>query len=285
MVDKGEMKDSGRTGTNPDRNVYQALLRSRITGAIASARAAAAITHPGLKGQVLEILVSDLFVPLLPSDIGVGSGQIVECERGMLSSEVDIILYDKSILPPMLFSTRQGIFPIEAVLYAIEVKTTLTRRDLESAHANARALHDFRYLPAQRPAGQNPAPVERVRSVVFALNTDLSPGGTSEVQRYKDVYVEDKPYLRAVCVVDRGYWYEDGEKWLNHKTSGELGEVLAFIGGVTNTYRAVAHSRGSPSLGNYIIPNDLVGLELTASKPGGSVQLEIRPGSGSKKED
>ncbi|WP_414477702.1 DUF6602 domain-containing protein [Pandoraea pnomenusa] len=84
----------------PNKNQYQAFLRAKISGAIAEARAASSIKHQGVKGTVLEILVARLFRPLLPSDIGIGSGQIIDKIHGSMSTQIDIILYDKSILPP-----------------------------------------------------------------------------------------------------------------------------------------------------------------------------------------
>lgn len=258
-----------RSGEN--RNVYQALLRSRIAGAIASARAASCITHQALKGQVLEILISDLFLPLLPTDVGIGTGQIIECQSGRLSNQVDIVLYDRSVLPPLLFGRQQGIFPIEAVLYAIEVKTMLTKSELKTSHNHARNLNEFEYIGLDDAVNQ----VERVRSVIFALDTDLSPDGTSEIDRYKTVYGDDPTYLRALCVVNRGYWYDDGKMWRSYKMAGQFDEVLAFIGGVTNTYRAVARSRQNPKLGNYIIPDQYTGISFTATKPTERVKVTI----------
>jgi hypothetical protein len=137
-----------------DKNPFQALPRARIIGAVQSGRAAGTLTHQGVQGTVLEILVRGLFRPLLPADIGTGTGQILECSTGRLSPQVDVILYDKSILPPILHDESNGIFPIEAVLYAIEVKTTLTRSELQSAHDNAKTLYAFSYLPS-RPQGDD----------------------------------------------------------------------------------------------------------------------------------
>jgi hypothetical protein len=254
-----------------NRNIYQAMLRSRVVGAIASARAASGITHQALKGEVLEILISDLFVPLLPADVGIGTGLIIECRNGRLSNQVDIVLYDRSVLPPLLFGRGQGVFPIEAVLYAIEVKTKLNREELQSSHNHVKTLHEFEYAVSSGAVDQ----VERVRSIIFALDTDLSSGGTSEIDRYKDIYGSDSPYLRALCVVDRGYWYDDGQKWLNYKLAEKFDEVLAFIGGVTNTYKGVALSRGNPNLGNYIIPTNYTGISLTATKPGDTVKVSV----------
>lgn len=236
-----------------DRNQFQAFLRARVIGAIHSARAASNLTHQGVKGTVLEILVRDLFRPLLPSDVGVGTGQILECATGRLSSQVDVVLYDKSILPPILFDEANGIFPVEAVLYAIEVKTTLTRRDMQTAHENAKALESFSYLPSGSSEERNASPaLERARNVVFALKSDLADKGKHEAQRYKEIYRDEPTYIVAICVAGREYWYRQDAAWINFVGNGEFDEVLAFIAGVTNTYRSVAQSRGSPPLGHYI---------------------------------
>lgn len=234
-------------------NQFQALLRAKIIGAIEAARAASTITHPGLKGTALEILVRDLFRPLLPSDIGVGTGQIIECASGKLSNQIDIILYDKSILPPVLFDEFTGIFPIEAVLYAIEVKTKLSRAGLVSAHEHAKNLHSFSYLPP-REGLSSEHQCERVRSVVFALDSDLRGSSLTEPKRYKQIYGSDPIYLVALCVAGREYWYQYGDAWIGCAVEEKYDEVLGFLAGVTNTYRDVARSRGYPPLGRYISP-------------------------------
>ena len=241
-----------------DKNQYQAFLRAKVTGAITDARAASCLTHSGVKGTVLEILISKLFKPLLPSDIGVGTGQIIEQHSGRLSTQMDIILYDKSIVPPILFDESTGIFPIEAVLYTIEVKTKLNATELSVAHDSAKALTEFKYLPGLKNADGSDRhhSIEKVRSVIFALNTDLSGKNLTEAERYEKIYKEknDHPHIRAICVAGREYWFDNGEYWINLTSVDDFDEILGFIGGVTNTYKTVAASRHMPSLGHYIVP-------------------------------
>ena len=246
-----------------------------VKGAIHSARAAAGLAHPGVKGSVLEILVRQLFKPLLPADVGVGTGQIID-SAGSLSPQIDVILYDRSILPPILFDESFGIFPVDAALYAIEVKTTLTRQEIQSAHDNAKALYQLRYLQTSaKKSNEAPPQVERVRSVVLALNTDLSDGGKSEIDRYKEIYANDPDYIRAICVVGRDYWWNQGVAWCNFKSQDEFDEVLAFLGGVTNTYRKISQNRGYPPLGHYIIPESLASVTLSPSH--GPIAITIGP--------
>lgn len=241
-----------------DKNQYQAFLRAKVAGAIANARAASTLTHRGVKGSVLEILISELFRPLLPADIGIGTGQVIENHAGRLSNQIDIVLYDKSIVPPILFDKFTGIFPVEPVLYTIEVKTTLTSKELVTAHESAKLLSEFRYLPGLKnvDGSDRHHSIEKVRSVVFALNTDLSGTNLSESERYEKIYKEknDSVHIRAICVAGREYWYDNGEYWVTFESNDEFDEILGFIGGVTNTYKSVAQSRHNPLLGHYIVP-------------------------------
>ncbi|MFT8806411.1 MAG: DUF6602 domain-containing protein, partial [Acetobacter aceti] len=254
-----------------NRNQIQAFLRAKIIGAIHSARAAANLTHQGVKGNVLEILVRDLFRPLLPADVGVGTGQIIECETGKLSKQIDIVLYDKSILPPILFDESIGIFPLESVLYTIEVKTRLTRKDLQTAHNSALELRDFNFLYSTE---------ERVRSVIFALDTDLSGNRKTDIGRYKEVYKEDTIPIVAICIAGKAYWFMSGTAWVCHTSETDnFDEILGFLGGIMNTYPQIRKARGQPTLGNYILnqptATELIPIreKMTVSIDGNNIKI------------
>ncbi|WP_413664636.1 DUF6602 domain-containing protein [Microbulbifer sp. CNSA002] len=257
------------------KNQYQDLLRAKITSAISQAQAAAGFSHQGVKGTVLELLISQLFEPLLPADVGVGTGQIIDSYSGKMSGQIDIILYNRAILPPILIDEKIGIFPVESVLYTIEVKTTLNATELKMAHESAKDLAlSFGYLPGQKGDDGNEKhhSIEKLRSVVFAINSDLTGTGLNEAERYRKLYGEDTAHIRAICVAGKEYWYDNGNYWIGFKDGKGFDEVLAFIGGVTNTYRDVSTSRGQPCLGHYVIP-EAKGFVATKSRDVLSVQL------------
>ncbi|QIL88590.1 hypothetical protein GNX18_01500 [Microbulbifer sp. SH-1] len=257
------------------KNQYQDLLRSKVVSAISQANAAAGFSHQGVKGTVLELLVSQLFTPLLPADVGVGTGQIIDSYSGKLSGQIDIILYNKAILPPILMDEKVGIFPIESVLYTIEVKTTLNATELKMAHDSAKNLaQNFSYRPGLKgeDGKEKHHTIEKVRSVVFALHSDLSGNKLNEAERYRKLYGEDAAHIRAICVAGKEYWYDNGNYWIGFKDGQDFDEILAFIGGVTNTYREVSTSRGQPCLGHYVIP-EARGFITTKSKNVPSVAL------------
>jgi hypothetical protein len=233
---------------------YRSLFVSRVAAAIGAARAAAAVTQTGVKGTIREILVRDLFRPLLPSDLGIGTGQIATVNNE-LSPQQDVVIYDRRILPPVLFEETVGIFPVESVLAAIEVKTTLTAVELRAAHDNAKTLLGYSYLSGERnrESGQPVFhAVEKVISAIFALNSDLTIGGKTELERYKELHAIGDPPVRAICVSGRGYWFYSGE-WSYVPPDAEHQESLSFIVGLLETFARVGLTRRRPGLVAYLV--------------------------------
>jgi hypothetical protein len=242
-----------------NKNQYQALLRGKVSSAILQAKMASKLTHQGVKGSVLEILISQLFRPLLPSDIGVGTGQIIDSFSDNMSPQIDIVIYNKSILPPVLADGNLGLFPIESVLYTIEVKTTLTPSGLATANNSAKYIvKNFKYLQGIRD--RNGLFIDHriltPRAVIFALNSSMKGVKKSEVERYKKIY-QNENYLNAICVADKEYSYVYGDRWVTIRNTENYDEILSLIGGITNSYREVSETRGYPFLGHYIVPDGI----------------------------
>jgi len=91
------------------------------------------IPHQETLGNIREILVRELFRPLLPPDIGIGTGQLIDMD-GQYSRQTDIILFDKNLAPSAMMDESLGLFPVDSCLYVIEVKTTLNATTLKQAH-------------------------------------------------------------------------------------------------------------------------------------------------------
>jgi len=83
--------------------------------------------HDGTKGFFREHFIKTLIDKMLPLHIGAGSGIIVD-EYGNQSSQCDVILYDKRILPPFLSYGSTSVYPIQSVLAVIEVKSGITSK-------------------------------------------------------------------------------------------------------------------------------------------------------------
>ena len=238
------------------------LFRKRLISAVHNAQRcyadAALVDHSGLRGRVREILTSQLLSIVLPAQFKIGAGKIIDCD-GAQSSETDIVVYDDSLLPSILYSERDGLFPVEACFISMEVKSRLTATELHDAIAKARRVRSLKYQPGTFDEQHNPKEhiLTPVISALFAFEGDL--GTKSEFDRYaeSDPDWSTNPLLRAVCVVGRGYWWFDltRKKWVEHSATEELEEVVDFLALAANTVIHSVGRRGRPRLGRYLIRN------------------------------
>ena len=90
------------------------IFRRRLQNAVNAARQAyadaALMDQMGLRGRVRERVAGSLLNLVLPAPFEIGTGKLVDA-NGTQSAETDIIVYSKSVLPPILYSSRDGIFP------------------------------------------------------------------------------------------------------------------------------------------------------------------------------
>jgi hypothetical protein len=107
-------------------SLYREIARTRVESALGMAKAVREMTHEGTLGTIRETLVRELFKPLLPSNIGVGTGHLID-NTNNVSPQTDIILFDRSLAPPMIFENL-GLFPIESCLFVIEINLYLASK-------------------------------------------------------------------------------------------------------------------------------------------------------------
>lgn len=230
---------------------YRELVRTSVRHAVDRARACSPIAHAGLKGTLREIVIGDLLRPLLPADLGIGTGQVVSA-TDQTSSQHDVIIYDRSVLPPMIFTGGSGLFPVESVAYTIEIKSTLDVDELRGAHRAAAELSGFSYMSGIRDTNDEPLEHDfiKVISSVFAFQTDLT--ATTDLQRYQGLIGTAEPSLSSICVAGSGFWdYRRGSGWTSFP-SGNLDEVVHFAAQIGNSFRRVLDSRGKQRIGYYL---------------------------------
>ncbi len=221
--------------------LYAADFSVRIESTLAAARHAAAIDHPGLVGSIREILVRELLQPILPPNIGIGTGKIVD-HVGVASAEIDIVIYDRALMPPLLYgaSGDPGVFPVEACIYAIQMKSTSSATNLSQVIEQGRSLGQLTYL--REACGPNGNPINRVMPVYFAFNSDLAAptdgqDKAPEITRWcgrhdpadyqhEDVWIDNTwmafpfPPVRVLCVVGQGYGFYNGRHYSTYKAEG-----------------------------------------------------------------
>lgn len=93
------------------------------------------IEHPVEKGGFREYFISDLIRPLIPPHFGIGNGIIMD-KYGHQSPQIDVLIYDKRNLQPIFEADNRGIYPIDAVIAVIEIKTIITSTDIRNLQKN-----------------------------------------------------------------------------------------------------------------------------------------------------
>lgn len=249
--------------TNTCASEVQAQFRLRVSSAIAAAEEIGAVGHPGLVGQLREIVVRELLRPILPPSVGFGTGKIVD-HSGNESRQIDVIIFDRSVLPPLLYGLEDvGLYPVEACLYAIEVKSRATAESVRESVRNAASVGALEYLPEFSRGG---FPFERVIAVLFAFGSSVKSG-----PRERDRLVESQseqrfpiateqglinvPPVRVACVVSRGYGYfvDQSFGWID--ATGDNKEVLWCIAGIANSLPGLMKQRAAFQLpfGRYLL--------------------------------
>src|SRR5258708_2965336 len=125
--------------------LFRDRLCANIDCCLREAENCSRLDYPGLIGNVRQIVVEHLLLPLLPEGVRIGTGKITD-SNGNLSAETDVIIYDRRSVPPLMYDEKSGVFPIESVYYAMEVKSVLTPEEFESSidkGAKLRSLHGW----------------------------------------------------------------------------------------------------------------------------------------------
>jgi len=134
---------------------YRHAAVDKIERAVAAAIASRSLEHALFKGRLREILITELIRPFLLPQFGVVTGLIVD-QDGRQSNQIDVIIYDERVVPPLMLSASEGIVPCHSVLATIEVKSRLNMTELKKAVQNARSVKLLKYdyknvpLPGER---------------------------------------------------------------------------------------------------------------------------------------
>lgn len=107
------------------------------------------LVHPGEFGEYRESITKDFLSALIPQRMGIDSGFVVT-SSGDISTQCDLVIYDKSVTPLLKTENLQRFFPIESVCAVGEVKSVLSLADLKKALrklAKVKSMRDSLFEP------------------------------------------------------------------------------------------------------------------------------------------
>ncbi|MPV71504.1 DUF6602 domain-containing protein [Burkholderia sp. BE17] len=109
-----------------------------------------ALVHPGEFGSYREAITKDYLSAFVPQRMAIDSGFVVTAS-GRISTQCDIVIYDRSVTPLLQNDHKQRFFPMESVCAVGEVKSVLSLGDLKTALrklAGMKSLRDTLYEPS-----------------------------------------------------------------------------------------------------------------------------------------
>src|ERR1700748_1622761 len=82
------------------------------------------LIHPGEYGMYREAVCKDLLRLFIPGRLDIGNGFLIN-DVGDISTQCDIIVYDKNATPLIENTERQRFYPVETVSSIGEIKSDL----------------------------------------------------------------------------------------------------------------------------------------------------------------
>lgn len=90
------------------------------------------LIHPGEFGNLREQICKDYLRSIIPMRLDLGTGFIIN-DKGSVSSQVDIVIYDRNSTPLIENSERQRFYPVETVVGIVEIKSDLNKSQFKLA--------------------------------------------------------------------------------------------------------------------------------------------------------
>jgi hypothetical protein len=210
------------------------------------------IEHHGIEGAIREIAVRECIEPFLTQSYQCSSGKVIDTS-GNLSSQIDLVIYHKRVVPPILITRELGLFPIESVRYVFEIKSKITAAEIKDSNKKFRSVAALNRNPnVNDRTGQSG---NAITTVLFAFASDIA---SAELERYPKHTDDEYPPCTVLCVLGKGYWFYDFRKksWFGdeaHAGSPPFTEFCTFIAGLMNSLAAEEMSLFSFSPGRYVL--------------------------------
>lgn len=216
------------------------------------------VQHQGERGRENELAFTRLLEGLVPRRYGLGSGLLIDADDNC-SKQMDIVVYDQSGEPTVLAQTTQLLFPIEQVRAAVEVKTTLTAKEVRDCGLKRESVSR---LTTHASSGKPPL------FIVLAYNADSS--AQTVAANFADLPASQRPDL--VCLLEPGLLLAEASL-LGGQGHGPVAG-LAFLhereadgsrrAGVYRTPQDGEHARARVGDSTYPVEKDNTGVNTVA---------------------
>jgi hypothetical protein len=180
------------------RNPILLVVQSRIRQLLAQYDESASITHAATQGSLREGYLMNFLVDVLPASLRASGGFVTDGRGRTITPQVDLLVYDPTILPAAVLDERVVVLPIEVVLMAAEVKSTLNTATMDQIRKQQESLRKLRYSwTASERKYLLTTNCAGIPHFVFAYDSTISSDSVKS-------WFDDESHLNGVCVV--GKW-------------------------------------------------------------------------------
>ena len=90
------------------------------------------LIHPGEFGNHRERICIDYLRSIVPMRLDMGTGFMIN-DKGDISTQIDILIYDRNNTPLIENNEKQRFYPVETVVGIVEVKSDLNKTQFKEA--------------------------------------------------------------------------------------------------------------------------------------------------------
>lgn len=196
-----------------NRTLIQTYTSGIVKGLIERAESIKPLEQRTVKGTYRELFVSNLLTNFLPSNFETGTGVIVN-QRGDESSQIDVLIYDKSFLPPFIKEQNLGVFPAEAVLAIVEVRSWLDKDVLKEMDSKASEI--FKTVYDKNGSIYPEYAMFKPFFTVFGFYS-RTHYDSSNKEELRDWIWDNCKSINAICLLNEFSWfYLHRDKGKNH---------------------------------------------------------------------
>jgi len=184
--------------------------------------------HAAEKGSEVEGILRTFLNQHMPQRYHAGSGFIID-NTNNISRQTDVIIYDALSSPLYRASERAQIVPADTVACVIEVKTCLSKSELQNAFEKITSCKSLKKRPFsdldQRSTGSQLTTVETL-GIIFGFDSDISLETLASHLKELNKSCPSNLWPDMVVVLDKGVL----EYWVSWPGESNLAGELANSG-------------------------------------------------------
>ena len=200
-------------GTRSSSRVFKSVL-SRVEKELAiSSEKARDFQHNGIRGDERAASLMRFLRSHLPITMDIAKGEAIDYQDNR-SGQLDLIIYDKSASAPIASGEENVLVPAEALYAVIEVKSVLSKDELETCVTAAKRIRNLRpfkqhFIGPRRDGAAAEDGKCRCTYSIFAYSTNLGAADWLEKEYKRTIGALDaagaaRDVVERIVVLGRG---------------------------------------------------------------------------------